>query len=48
LAQRIADGEFRKRRTSDGAVFVEGPKACGKTETAVIAASTVLILIDLR
>jgi predicted AAA+ superfamily ATPase len=31
---RIADGELAERLRSAGAVLIEGPKACGKTETA--------------
>ncbi len=39
---RIADDELRDRMSAVGAVLVEGPKACGKTETALqIAASAV-------
>ncbi|MBI4896749.1 MAG: ATP-binding protein [Actinobacteria bacterium] len=32
---RIADGELRDRMSAMGAVLIEGPKACGKTETAL-------------
>jgi predicted AAA+ superfamily ATPase len=32
--QRVADGELTARMASAGAVLIEGPKACGKTETA--------------
>lgn len=31
---RVADGELGARLSSAGAVLIEGPKACGKTETA--------------
>lgn len=37
---RIADGELRRRMSSSGAVLIEGPKACGKTETAAQLAAT--------
>lgn len=44
---RIADFELRDRMSAMGAVLVEGPKACGKTETALqIAASAVRFDID--
>ena len=44
---RIADLELEKRLKAAGAVLVEGPKACGKTETArQIANSEVLLDID--
>jgi predicted AAA+ superfamily ATPase len=44
---RIVDEELGKRLTAQGAVLIEGPKACGKTETArQIAASEVLLDID--
>jgi MoxR-like ATPase len=33
-APRIADIELKRRLAATGAVLVEGPKACGKTETA--------------
>jgi uncharacterized protein len=45
--ERIADGELKERLDSSGAVLVEGPKACGKTETArQVAASEVLLDVD--
>jgi hypothetical protein len=45
---RVVDAELRKRLAANGAVLVEGPKACGKTETArQQAASEVLVDIDL-
>ncbi|MEI6621120.1 MAG: DUF4143 domain-containing protein [Actinomycetes bacterium] len=37
---RIADGELQRRMSSSGAVLIEGPKASGKTETAVQLAAT--------
>jgi len=37
---RIADAELAQRLASTGAVLVEGPKACGKTETARRIANT--------
>lgn len=44
---RIADLELKRRLEAAGAVLVEGPKACGKTETArQVAASEVLLDID--
>ena len=44
---RIADKELAARLASTGAVVIEGPKACGKTETArQVAASEVLLDID--
>lgn len=44
---RIADDELRGLLRSLGAVLIEGPKACGKTETARrVAASEVLLDID--
>ena len=44
---RIADAELATRLASTGAVVIEGPKACGKTETArQLAASEVLLDID--
>ncbi|MDR0482713.1 MAG: DUF4143 domain-containing protein [Cellulomonadaceae bacterium] len=38
---RIADGELARRRRALGAVLVDGPKACGKTETASQVAATI-------
>lgn len=32
---RVADGELSERLTSIGAVLIDGPKGCGKTETAL-------------
>lgn len=44
---RVVDGELEERLESAGAVLTEGPKACGKTETARrLAASEVLLDID--
>lgn len=44
---RVVDAELALRLKSVGAVVVEGPKACGKTETArQIAASEVLLDVD--
>jgi predicted AAA+ superfamily ATPase len=45
---RVVDAEFSERLDSAGAVLIEGPRACGKTETArQIAESEVLLDIDL-
>lgn len=44
---RVADDALRKRLENSGAVLIEGPKACGKTETArQLAASEVLLDVD--
>ncbi|MEB3307905.1 MAG: AAA family ATPase, partial [Cyanobacteriota bacterium] len=44
---RIVDAELRELLRSAGAVVIEGPKACGKTMTALQqAASSVLLDID--
>ncbi len=44
---RVADIELQERLNSSGAILVEGPKACGKTETArQQAKSEVLLDID--
>lgn len=37
---RIADGELLRRLSASGAVMIEGPRACGKTETASQLART--------
>jgi len=37
---RVADHELMVRLTAMGAVLIEGPKACGKTATAVQVAAT--------
>lgn len=44
---RIVDGELAARLEASGGVVIEGPKACGKTETArQIAASEVRLDVD--
>jgi uncharacterized protein len=44
---RVADEELGQRLETSGAVLIEGPKACGKTETArQKAASEVLLDVD--
>lgn len=44
---RVADEALRKRLENSGAVLIEGPKACGKTETArQVAGSEVLLDVD--
>lgn len=44
---RVVDGELISKLESAGAVLIEGPKACGKTETArQVAASEVRLDID--
>lgn len=44
---RVVDQELEKKLAATGAVVIEGPKACGKTETArQVAASEVLFDID--
>jgi len=44
---RIGDVELAARLESSGAVLIEGPKACGKTELArQVAASEVLLDVD--
>lgn len=46
---RVVDQELRDRLESSGAVLIEGPKACGKTETArQAAASEVRLDVDER
>lgn len=37
---RIADGELTRALSRAGAVLIEGPRACGKTETAQMAAGS--------
>ena len=45
--KRIVDRELAERLAATGAVVIEGPRACGKTETArQIAASEVLLDIN--
>jgi MoxR-like ATPase len=44
---RVADDELKARLGSMGAVLIEGPKACGKTETGrQVARSAVLLDVD--
>jgi len=44
---RIVDMELRAQLQAAGAVVIEGPKACGKTSTAMqVAASRVLLDVD--
>jgi len=38
--ERVLDGELAERLSAIGAVLIEGPKACGKTESATQKAST--------
>jgi len=46
---RVADQELEERLSFAGAVLIEGPKACGKTETArQLASSEVLLDVDRR
>jgi len=46
---RVADQELARKLRTSGAVLIEGPKSCGKTETARRrAASEVLLDIDVR
>jgi len=41
---RVSDGELAARMNSAGAVLIEGPKACGKTETASRVAKSIIRL----
>ncbi len=41
---RVVDDELRRRLDAVGAVVIEGPKACGKTETATRRAGSVVLL----
>lgn len=41
-APRVVDTDLRRRLGSVGAVIIEGPKACGKTATALQVAASVL------
>ncbi len=41
---RVVDDELRRRLDAAGAVVIEGPKACGKTETAKRRAGSVVLL----
>lgn len=44
---RVVDEELKRRLAAAGAVVIEGPKACGKTETATqVAASAVMLDVD--
>lgn len=44
---RVVDGELTEKLASSGAVLIEGPRACGKTATALqVAASTVRLDTD--
>ncbi len=44
---RVVDDELKHLLTAMGAVVLEGPKACGKTETArQVAASEVRLDVD--
>jgi predicted AAA+ superfamily ATPase len=38
--ERVLDGELEERLSAIGAVLIEGPKACGKTESATQKAAT--------
>ena len=38
--ERVLDGELADRLSAIGAVLIEGPKACGKTESAIQKAAT--------
>lgn len=44
--QRIADDVLQKRLEAKGAVLIEGPKACGKTTTAEMKASSIIYIND--
>jgi len=45
--KRVVDAELKERLMSAGAVVIEGPKACGKTETALqLAGSSVFLDLD--
>jgi predicted AAA+ superfamily ATPase len=41
---RVIEAEIRQLLASSGAVVIEGPRACGKTATAVALASSVVLL----
>ncbi len=46
---RVVDEELRQKLASSGAILIEGPRACGKTETGrQMAASEVLLDVDDR
>ncbi len=38
--ERVIDGELAEQLSAIGAVLIEGPKACGKTESAIQHAAT--------
>ena len=42
--KRFADIELQSRLKESGAVLIQGPKSCGKTETAVQAAKSIVRL----
>lgn len=44
--KRIADDVLQKRLEAKGAVLIEGPKACGKTTTAEMQASSIIYIND--
>ncbi len=44
--KRIADDVLQKRLAAKGAVLIEGPKACGKTTTAEMQASSIIYIND--
>lgn len=45
---RVVDEEVRRQLTSAGALVIEGPKACGKTETALqVSESTLFLDVDI-
>lgn len=45
--ERVVDEELAARLNASGAVVIEGPKACGKTATALqVAASAVMLDVD--
>lgn len=44
--RRITDDILEKKLEANGAVLIEGPKACGKTTTAEMIASSVIFIND--
>ena len=44
--KRIADEVLEKKLEAKGAVLIEGPKACGKTTTAEMKASSIIYIND--
>ncbi len=44
--KRIADDVLEKKLEAKGAVLIEGPKACGKTTTAEMKASSIIYIND--